>query len=77
MTAARWATYPGDCRGNLGRIVGPTLDDREVLHIVTEDYDPATGKTRVGFAFGMTPDTSPRSDASRRSEGRNTTGALR
>jgi hypothetical protein len=24
----------------------------EVLHIVSEDYDPDTDRTRVGFAYG-------------------------
>lgn len=51
MHPARWATYPADVRGNLGLIVGPTLHG-EWLHIVVEEYDAATGKTRVGFAFG-------------------------
>lgn len=56
MTArkpCRWATYNGDCRGNLGLIVGPTYDGREVLHVVSEEYDPETGKTRLGFAYGL------------------------
>lgn len=50
--ACRWATYPGDCTGNIGRFVGPnTLG--EVLHIVSEDYNPGSDSTRVGFAYGL------------------------
>ena len=54
--AQQYATYPADVRHMAERreVVGPNLLG-EVLTAVTADYDEATGKTRVGFAYGVHP----------------------
>lgn len=44
------AIYPGDVRHMVGQVKGPNLLG-EFLTAVTADYDPAAGKTRVGFTF--------------------------
>ncbi len=54
-TPVTWLNYKGDTRGNLGRVLGPNMDG-EHLRIVTEDYDPATGRTRTGLSYLLTED---------------------
>lgn len=49
--ASRHLNYRGDCRANLGRVMGPN-DLGEWLEVVTADYDPATDTTRLGLAYG-------------------------
>ncbi|MFS0715499.1 hypothetical protein ABC337_04865 [Arthrobacter sp. 1P04PC] len=46
----RFATYPGDCTHIIGEVKGPN-NLGESLRAVTAVYDPATDKTRVGFAY--------------------------
>lgn len=48
--SAGHATYPGDCRGILGEVMGPNLL-REYLVAVETSYDSAADRTRVGFAY--------------------------
>jgi c-di-GMP-binding flagellar brake protein YcgR len=49
--ATRFATYRGDHRESVGRVMGPnTLG--EILTVVRADFDETTGKTRLGFAYG-------------------------
>lgn len=51
---SRFLNYPGDCRGQIGRVMGPMhgVDFYQVLTVVTEEYDEATKKTRLGLAYG-------------------------
>lgn len=52
-TPQQFATYPADVRHMIedgGEIVGPNRMG-EYLRAVTAEYDEATGKTRVGFAY--------------------------
>ena len=44
------ATYPGDCRGILAEVKGPSLL-RGYLVAVETSYDSAADRTRVGFAY--------------------------
>lgn len=47
----RWLNFRCDAREAIGQTVGPTtLGER--LTAVTADYDPETGTTRVGYAYG-------------------------
>lgn len=52
--AVQHMNFAGDCRGNLGQVVGPMLglDFDQYLTVVTEEYDPATDKTRFGLTYG-------------------------
>lgn len=50
--AQQYLNYPGDVREHqwVGRRVGPnTL--REILYVVSWEYDEEQDKTRVGFAY--------------------------
>lgn len=50
LVAQRWATYRGDHGDSLRTVVGPnTLGEHMVS--VDCDYDPATDRSRIGFAF--------------------------
>lgn len=51
-TAVRFATYPTDVTSIVGRqIMGPNTMG-EYMTPVSAVYDPATNRTRVGFAYG-------------------------
>lgn len=47
----QWCTYPGDARGILTD--GPKGPNTlgEMLYPVAAEYDPETGKTRVGWSY--------------------------
>lgn len=49
--ASEHLNYNGDVTGSIGNTFGPNLDG-EWLTMVSCDYDPATGKSRAGFAYG-------------------------
>lgn len=50
--ARRFASYPGDCREMVGRLlVGPDASGL-YLTAVSAAYDTETNRTRIGFAFG-------------------------
>ncbi len=51
----RFLTYPSDVRHIVGEVKGPNAFG-EYLTAVTADYDEATGKTRVGFAYTTKPE---------------------
>lgn len=51
-TPARFADYPGDVTHMIGEVKGPNTT-YEMLQAVTAVYDPATDRTRVGFAYGV------------------------
>lgn len=53
--AVRYATYPGDCTHIVGEVKCPNTFG-ELLTAVEATFDPSTGSTRVGFAYGV-PDT--------------------
>lgn len=54
--ACRFATYSGDHRESVGQVMGPnTLG--ELLTVVRADYNAATDKTRLGFAYGEVKET--------------------
>lgn len=48
-----WLTYPGDCRGNMGRVMGPKLASRDPVTIVDEVYDPNDNTTLIGVVTGV------------------------
>lgn len=50
--ASRHLNYRGDCRGSVGRVMGPNLLG-ERLTVVDEVYDPETDMTRLGLAYGI------------------------
>jgi hypothetical protein len=52
---SRFATYPGDVTHIVGEIKGPNTWG-EYMTALTAEHDPATDKTRVGFAFTTTHD---------------------
>lgn len=52
-------TYPGDVRHMVGETKGQNALG-EWLTAVSADYDPETGKTRVGFAIGIHSDQTQR-----------------
>lgn len=52
---SRWANYPRNVSDALGQVVGPnTLG--EFLTVVAVEYDPATDRSRVGFAYSQASD---------------------
>ncbi len=53
--ASRHANYPGDARHIVGEVKGPNTFG-EFLTAVDAEYDPATDRTRVGFAYTTTHD---------------------
>lgn len=53
--AVRWCNYNADVRHMVGEVHGSnTLG--EFMTAVSADYDEATGKTRVGWAFATVHD---------------------
>lgn len=49
------ANYPGDCTHMVGEVKGPTTYG-QLQVAVDAVFDPATGKTRVGFGPATTAD---------------------
>ena len=52
------ATYRGDCSHIVGEVKGPTTYG-QYQTAVDASYDPATDRTRVGFAPAIASDFSP------------------
>jgi hypothetical protein len=46
-----WCNYKGDQSHSIGTPMGPNLDG-EWMTMVSCDYDPDTGKSHAGFAYG-------------------------
>lgn len=50
--ADRFLNYRGDRRSAVGQPMGPTYSGREVLTVLTAEYDDVTDRTRLGLAYG-------------------------
>lgn len=45
--------YPGDVRGQIGRVMGPMLEPADqLLTVVDEAYDVQADRTRLGLTYG-------------------------
>ena len=53
--ASRYLNYPNDVRHIIGEVKGPNAFG-EYLTAVSAEYDEATNRTRVGFAYTTTHD---------------------
>lgn len=54
--AVQFLNYSGDCRGSVGRLMGPMLGSDQLMTVVEESYDEKTDRTRIGLTYGDVTD---------------------